>query len=126
MSALGWYTSNMKEVLHKKRSNLQKGTKLITICSQTADKDGKTRVRKSFLYSVGRAEKIAFPVHPPQIYIRKSFDTEQKIEKFHFQVKGSFYTTNGELMAQVYFHHSLNVQILWKKVFLPQQVSGSD
>ncbi|OGX38626.1 MAG: hypothetical protein A3G91_01490 [Omnitrophica WOR_2 bacterium RIFCSPLOWO2_12_FULL_50_9] len=116
----------MKELLHKKRSDLHKGLKLITISAHTEDPDSRTRVRKSFLYNVSRTETVDIPVAPPQIYIRKHFDTEHKIEKFTFQVKGIFYTANGEWMAKVYFHHCLNVQISWKKSFLPQQVSGSD
>jgi hypothetical protein len=116
----------MKELLHKRRSNFHKGLKLITISARTEDQDSRTRVRKSFFYNVSRVQNVGFPVGPPQIYIRKYFDTEHKIEKFTFQVKGIFYTTNGKFTAKVYFHHCLNVQISWKKSFLPQQVSGSD
>lgn len=117
----------MKELLHKRRRDLHKGMKLITINSRIEDKESRTRVRKSFLYRVTRAPKGSALASAPEIYIRKSFDTEHRIEKFSFQIKGNFYTTNGDLVARVYFHHCLNVQISWKDFFfLPQEVSGSD
>lgn len=109
----------MKEVLHRKRCDVDKGMKLITISSRASDQEGQTRVRKSFLYNVWRAQTMDMPVHPPQIYIHKSFDTKRHLERFSFQVKGSFYTTDKTVLVRVYFHHSLHVQILWKEPFLP-------
>ena len=111
----------MKEVLHKRRRDLDRGTKLITINSRTEDKESRTRVRKSFLYHVTRSEETKLAASAPEIFIRKSFDTLNKIEKFCFQIKGSFFTTNGNVVAKVYFHHCLNVQISWKDFTLPQK-----
>ncbi len=116
----------MKEILHKRRRNLNRGTKLITINSRIEDKESRTRVRKSFLYHVTRSEEAKMAATAPEIFIRKSFDTLNKIEKFCFQIKGSFFTTNGNVVAKVYFHHCLNVQISWKDFTLPQKVSGTD
>ena len=116
----------MKEILHKRRRNLGRGTKLITINSRVEDKESRTRVRKSFLYHVTRSQEEKVRVSAPEIFIRKSFDTLNKIEKFCFQIKGSFFTTNGDAVAKVYFHHCLNVQISWKDFTLPQKVSGTD
>ncbi|HBO97633.1 MAG TPA: hypothetical protein DE315_08915 [Candidatus Omnitrophica bacterium] len=116
----------MKEILHKRRRDLGRGTKLITINSRIEDKESRTRVRKSFLYHVTRSEEAKVAVNAPEIFIRKSFDTLNKIEKFCFQIKGSFFTTNGEVVARVYFHHCLNVQVSWKDFNLPQKVSGTD
>ena len=116
----------MKEVLHKRRRDLGRGTKLITINSRIEDKESRTRVRKSFLYHVTRSEEAKMAVSAPEIFIRKSFDTLNKIEKFCFQIKGSFFTTNGNMVAKVYFHHCLNVQIAWKGFSLPHKVSGTD
>ena len=116
----------MKELLHKRRRNLGRGTKLITINSRIEDKESRTRVRKSFLYRVTKSEKAKAAATAPEIFIRKSFDTLQRIEKFCFQIKGSFYTTNGDVVARVYFHHCLNVQIAWKDLHLPPKVSGTD
>ena len=107
----------MKELLHKRRRNLGRGTKLITINSRTEDKESRTRVRKSFLYHVSRSEGAKAVAVAPEIFIRKSFDTLQRIEKFCFQIKGNFFTTNGEVVARVYFHHCLNVQIAWKDFY---------
>lgn len=115
----------MKEVLHKRRRNLGRGTKLITINSRIEDKESRTRVRKSFLYHVTRSEEAQVAVTAPEIFLRKSFDTLNKIEKFCFQIKGSFYTTNGDVVAKVYFHHCLNVQIAWKDFCLPPKASGT-
>ena len=115
----------MKELLHKRRRDVHKGTKLITINSRIEDKESRTRVRKSFLYHVTRAEKAVAGMTPPEIYIRKSFDTIHKIEKFCFQIKGNFYTANGGLVARVYFHHCLNVQIAWKDFFISPKTSSS-
>lgn len=116
----------MKELLHKRRRDLDRGTKLITINSRSEDKESSTRVRKSFLYHVTKSEMTQAAVCQPQIFIRKSFDTKHKIEKFCFQIKGCFFTTNGDLVAKVYFHHCLNVQISWKDFLLPQEASGSE
>lgn len=115
----------MKELLYKRRRDLHKGTKIITINSQSEDKQSRTRVRKSFLYHVSRAPQANSGMTTPEIYIRKSFDTLNRIEKFCFQIKGSFYTTNGNMVARVYFHHCLNVQISWKDILIPPQASGS-
>ncbi len=117
----------MKELLHRRYRDLHKGQKLITINSRTQDKESTTRVRKSFLYRVTRAPDKNVVANAPEIYIRKSFDTEQRKEKFTFQIKGNFYTTNGGIVARVYFHHCLNVQILWRDFCtIPQEVNGPD
>ena len=116
----------MKEILHKRRRDLGRGTKLITINSRIEDKESRNRVRKSFLYHVTRSEEAKAAIAAPEIFIRKSFDTLQRIEKFCFQIKGSFFTTNGEVVARVYFHHCLNVQISWKDFNFPQKASGTD
>jgi len=112
----------MKKLLFKRLGNAQKGTKIITINSEVEDSKCKTRIRKSFFYQVSAVEGRDLPVEQPEICIRKVFDTKKRVEKFLFNVKGSFYTANERVIARVYFHHVLNIQIRWKKkIFSPKK-----
>ena len=117
----------MKNILFKKSIDKDKRKKSLSICQKTEDKESVTQVRKSFLYQVTDNNSIDPKAKPPEIHIKKSFDSRNKIEKFNFLVKGSFYMTHERVMVEVKFRHSLDIQIIWKKkVFSPQKVSGSD
>ncbi len=104
----------MKEILFKKKCNAGKGIKSLSISQQSEDKDSTTLVRKSFLYHVTKTQETNPKTDPPQIYIKKVFDTKKKTEKFFLKVKGAFYMTHKRLLLQVNFQHTLNIHILWK------------
>ena len=111
----------MKEILFKKKLDLTNRLKSFSITSDTEDKECKMRVEKSFLYNVTLADKTE-DLEVPQIYIKKSMDTHKKLEKFNFQVKGSFYTSRDRILIKVDFHHTLDIQINWKtKIFSPKK-----
>ena len=111
----------MKKICFKRNQNLQRGTKYLHICSRSDEKESLTLVRKGFLYKVSKAKDIEPEAEAPQVYIRKAYDTKQKIEKFSFQVKGVFYMTHERILMKVEFHHSLNIKIVWKKNFSPKK-----
>ena len=112
----------MKEILFKKALDPQKRTKTFSIKSHKEDKESKTVIEKGFAYQVLNVEQIEPKIEPPEIYIHKSIDNQKKIEKFNLQVRGSFYITKDRMLLQVYFHHTLNIEILWKtKIFSPKK-----
>ena len=80
----------MKEILFKKMSDLKRRTKHISIGQESEDKDCKTHVQKSFSYIVSRVDQAEEEVQPPQIYIKKAFNSKTLVEQFSFEVKGSF------------------------------------
>ena len=104
----------MKQLTYQKTSNLDKGIKALSISSRTDNGDSLTEVKKSFSYHVYRVDQVSQENEAPQIYITKSFDNKNKTEKFNFQVQGSFTMTQNRFFLKVDFHHTLDIQILWK------------
>ena len=112
----------MKEIMFKKLSDLKKRTKHLSISQHSEDKDCKTHVQKSFSYIVSKMEGQEPEVVAPQVFIKKSLNTKTGVETFTFEVKGSFYMSYNRSMMKVRFHHTLNIEILWKeKVFSPKK-----
>ena len=112
----------MKDIMFRKVCDPGNGTKSISVSSHTEDKESDTLIKKSFLYHVRPAEAVDQTITPPEVYIRKTLDTKQAIETFHFQVVGCFYVTHNRMPMRVDFHHNLNIQIKWKsKVFSPKK-----
>lgn len=112
----------MRRVFYKKRNDPQKRIKNIAICSKTEDKQCRTRVYKSFSYHVSPVIGEKLPFSSPSVFIKKSFNTARGVEKFSFEVKGSFYTQHGQFLAQVNFYHRLHIRIAWKyKIFSPNK-----
>ncbi|MBP9855015.1 MAG: hypothetical protein KBD53_09135 [Candidatus Omnitrophica bacterium] len=104
----------MKKVCFKRNRDLKKGTKFLHIFSRSENPESVTVVRKGFFYKVSKINEVEPTVAPPEVYIRKYFDTRQRIEKFSFRVKGVFYMSHGRFLMRVEFHHSLNIKIVWK------------
>lgn len=112
----------MKTIRYKRLKDLQRGKKYLSITSRTQEDDCQTWVRKRFLYRVEKAQDTDLPIEPPHVYIRKSRDSMNRIEKFSFQVIGYFYMSHDQQLLKVHFHHTLNIQINWyKKIFSPKQ-----
>ncbi len=112
----------MKEILFKKKSDLKRRTKLLSISQDNEDKDCKTHVQKSFSYIVSGAESREEEIVAPQVYIRKTLNTKTHVEQFCFEVKGSFYMSHNRCLLKVRFHHTLVIDITWKdKVFSPKK-----
>lgn len=112
----------MKEILFKKSNDLEKRAKEILISNQTEDKDCTTQVKKRFTYHLEPTDKVSPQPQAPQIHIKKTFDTQKRVERFNFQVKGNFYMTYNRLLLKVYFQHTLDIEILWKvKIFSPKK-----
>lgn len=112
----------MRTVQFKKKTDLNKKTKVFSITQKTEDKKCVTRVYKSFLYNVSPTAKIAPVIEQPQVNIKKCFDSEKAIEKFKFKVTGNFHITHNRVLFRVDFKHSLIIHIKWKnKVFSPKK-----
>jgi len=112
----------MKNIVFKKTNDAANKTKTLSMTQKFEDHECKTQIRKSFLYKVSHAESVVEQPDQPQIHITKSFDTKKRCEKFNFQVNGSFYMTHHRSNVKVTFHHSLDIQIVWKsKIFSPKK-----
>ena len=111
----------MKDVIYKKKINQQTNTKVMCICQKKEEKDCNTLVRKGFYYNVSKTAQVKPILEAPEITIKKVIDTIAKIEKFYFQVRGSFFITHGRILRKVNFHHSLNIKVSWKKDFSPKK-----
>ena len=114
----------MREILFKNETSIAKRRKTILISERSEDKECKTSVRKSFIYLVSPEVRMEQPVNQPDIYIRKSYNTKTKEEKFSFRVKGYFYIAKENCFLKVYFCHCLKINIFWKaKVFSPKSAT---
>ena len=112
----------MRNIIYKKKQSLEHRRKLISICENTEDKECKTYVRKSFIYIVSKAEAVEEHPKPPEIFIKKRFDTQSLTERFSFRVKGSFYLNQERNLLKVNFCHTLRINIIWKsKIFSPKK-----
>jgi len=105
----------MKDILYKKRQSLKNRHKVISISERSEDKDCKTHVRKSFAYMVSKTEPIDYGDGHPEIYIKKSFNSKTREERFSFKVKGFFFMNQRRSVLKVDFCHTLNIHIAWKK-----------
>ena len=125
MKDMSDYGLNMRNITYKKKQSLEHRRKLISICEDSEDKECKTHVRKSFIYIISKAQAadVQETPQPPEVYIKKRFDTQSLIERFSFRVKGSFYLNNKERgLLKIHFCHTLRINIIWKsKLFSPKK-----
>ena len=99
-------------------------SKAISVSESSEDKECRTYVRKNFVYIVSPDVEPQQEISQPDIYIKKSYDTNTKEERFSFRVKGAFFITRDRLFYKVSFCHSLNINIVWKtKIFSPKSVT---
>ncbi len=112
----------MKNIIFKKQNDLKKRLKSLSLSQTTEDKDCLTEVIKSFEYKVEEADEMQQEIKPPEVYIKKYFNTQSGIERVDFEVQGSFYLSQNRFLYRVKFHHILNIQITWKnKIFSPKK-----
>jgi len=112
----------MKKMLFESNIDLEKKRKNFAIYSKTEDKQCRTQVQKSFTYVVDRAKEIRPQSKEPLVFIKKSFNTKNRIESFSFHVKGYFHITHNDALMKVLFHHTLDIKINWKaKDFSPKK-----
>jgi hypothetical protein len=113
---------NMRNITYKKKESLEHRRKLISICENSEDKECKTYVRKSFIYIVSKAQEAEAMPNPPEVFIKKRFDTKSLVERFSFKVKGSFFINRDGKLLKVDFCHTLRINIIWKsKIFSPKK-----
>ena len=113
---------DMRNIIYKKKQSFEHRRKLISISENSEDKECKTYVRKSFIYILSKAEKVEENLNPPEIFIKKRFDTKTLSERFSFRVKGSFYLNKDHGLFKVDFCHTLRINIIWKsKIFSPKK-----
>ena len=111
---------SVKQITFKKLSDIRKGTKSLSVHHKNEDQNAITDVRKTFLYLVTQEEAMEPNHQPPQIYIRKCFDSKTHNERFCFRVKGSFYMTYSRLLLKVRFHHTLKILVI-NKILSPKK-----
>lgn len=112
----------MKKVLYKKFTDPAQGLKSMSIGQRYQDKESRTYVLKKFVYQVSRSSEVCPEDTPPQMFIKKHFDSKKGIERFNFQVKGCFHLRHKRMLIKVNFQHSLNIKITWKnKDFSPKK-----
>ncbi len=100
----------------------KKRIKVLSFGQKFEDKDSKTEVKKNFSYKLYKSEDLTPQQGDPEIFIRKSFDSKNAMEKFNFQVKGYYYITHNRMLLKVYFRHTLNIKVQWKsKAFSPKK-----
>ncbi len=115
---------NMRKILYKKLTSLHNRSKAISVAETSEDKECKTYVKKSFVYVVTPEPAQASTAQAPDIFIKKSYDTRTKEEKFSFRVKGIFFINREQSVFRVDFCHTLNIHITWKpKVISPKSVT---
>lgn len=112
----------MRTVEFKRAYNKAKGIKHLTITQASEDANSSTHVDKSFIYQAVVVDSASENVQAPQIHVKKFIDTKQQIEKFTFEVKGSFLVTHDRKYVKIKFHHRLHIEIRWKnKIFSPKK-----
>ena len=114
----------MRRILYKKLTSLKNRRKAISVSEWAEDVECKTHVRKNFVYILAEDTSLEEPLSQPDIYIKKSYDSKLKEEKFSFRVKGFFYINQGRHPIKVIFCHSLGIHIQWKsKILSPKSVT---
>ena len=111
----------MKQLMFRKIRDVKKNKKMVSIRSFTESKECKTRIRKCFVYKVSNVGQDKSCLEPPNIYIKKTFDSVRKVEVFTFRVQGGFYMSHKRVPVYVNFHHTLSIHIIWNKDFSPKK-----
>ena len=116
----------MKTLLFKRRCDPHNRIKSFSIQQENEDQECITRIRKSFRYDISIIDQVDPEPNPANVYIKKYFGSEKRIEKFSFQVKGTFCLTHKQQLLKVEFSHALNIHIYWKtKNFSPKKKSDN-
>ncbi|MBF0571052.1 MAG: hypothetical protein HQL12_04185 [Candidatus Omnitrophica bacterium] len=111
----------MRDILHKTTAVLHGRGKVITLREHAEEKECVTDVRKNFIY-VGTEAQSEEAQSIPRVYIKKSFDSVSRDEKFFFRVKGSFYVNYSRRLMLVSYCHTLRINLHWKvKVSTPKK-----
>ncbi len=112
----------MKKLQFKRLNDPKKKMKLVRITSRTEDNECITHVLKKFTYKVSVSEEKEPKTVAPEVFIKKSFNTRRRVEKFNFLVKGHFFVKQKRMLLKVDFQHTLNIHISWKhKAFSPKK-----
>ena len=112
----------MKQVIYKRKQSIENRRKAISINEHTCEKECATHVRKSFAYIVTPCSPARTGFSKPDVFIKKTFDSKTKTEKFAFKVKGFFYMSHARQIVKVDFCHTLRINIKWKnKIFSPKK-----
>ncbi|MDE1919974.1 MAG: hypothetical protein KGJ09_00975 [Candidatus Omnitrophica bacterium] len=116
----GTKESPMRDIFHKTTAILEGRGKVITLREHAEEKECVTDVRKNFIYvaaEVQREEKQSIP----RVYIKKSFDSATRDEKFFFRVKGVLYVNHCRRLMQVAYCHTLRINLHWLKNVSPKK-----
>ncbi|MDE2221512.1 MAG: hypothetical protein KGK03_00395 [Candidatus Omnitrophica bacterium] len=105
--------SPMRDITHKQTAILDGRGKVITLREHTDEKECVTDVRKNFIYVAAEVPMEERPA-APKVYIKKSFDSVTRDEKFFFRVKGILYVNHCRRVMQVAYCHTLRINLHWK------------
>ena len=112
----------MREISYRKKQSLKYRRKAIGIKEANRERDCVTRVRKNFVYILTPVRHAQPATEKPQIFVRKSFDSVKRQEKFSFRVKGVFFMARDRNIFRVDFCHTLKIGIVWNKdAFSPKK-----
>lgn len=112
----------MKKVQFRQYNDFENKIKNISVLTKNEDQESKTEIHKSFIYKVSLVQEGEIEEILPQVFIKKSLDTRNGVEKFNFRVKGVFFVTHKQKLIKVKFVHTLNILINWKKkIFSPKK-----
>lgn len=111
----------MKKILFNKITDHLKNFRRISLSQTAEESEYISTVTKSFSYKVSLTDKLSPEVARPDVQMTKEFDTKKKIERFHFRVKGYFFTVHDRIVAKVHFEHDLRIEIQWKTSFSPKK-----
>jgi hypothetical protein len=110
----------MRDILHRTTAILQGRGKVITLREHAEEKECITDVRKNFIYVANEVQQEQRQ-NAPKVYIKKSFDSATRDEKFLFRVKGVLYVNHCRRLMQVAYCHTLKINLHWLKSALPKK-----
>lgn len=114
----------MRELVYSRKKTRHNRSKIICLHEYAKDKDCDTRVHKNFVYLATPVKKGHETEQHPQVFIKKSFNSQTLEEKFSFRVRGAFTIHRGRQVFRVDFCHVLRIEIVWKNKDLSPKQSG--
>lgn len=114
----------MKKVIFSRDVQPERGLKRFVLREKHVEPDNITHIKKTFSYQVARYPRHRQPdMVEPEVHVRKKADQQQGLEMVTFEVKGRIYTKHNHTIYEVNYHHTLNIHILRRKVFSPNNTA---
>ncbi len=114
----------MRDIVHKTKEILKGRGKRILIHEHNQDKECISDVRKNFIYVAQEVQEEQAAV-APIVHVRKSYDSDKRVEKFIMRVKGFFYVNRNRRLVRIGYHHTLKILLHWKTALIAPKKSVS-